>query len=49
MVKNKGFVFFLIVFSFFVLAKRVFAQEEIECPNRYLVLVNPVRGKNLMG
>ena len=47
MVKKKGFVFLLIVFSFFVLAKRVFAQEEIDCPNRYLVLVNPVRGRTL--
>jgi len=47
MFKKKGFVFFLVIFSFFVLGKKVFAQGEFSCPNRYLVLVNPVRGRTL--
>jgi len=47
MFKKKGFVFLLAIFSFFILSKRVFAQGEFNCPNRYLVLVNPVRGRTL--
>jgi len=47
MFKKKDFVFFLVIFSFFILSKRVFAQRSFSCPNRYLVLVNPVRGRNL--
>ena len=26
---------------------KVFAQEKIDCQNRYLTLINPVRGRNL--
>jgi len=47
MAKNKGFVFLLVAIFLFILSKRVFAQEEISCSDRYLILVNPVRGRAL--
>jgi len=47
MIKKKSFFCGLVFLSFFVLSKGIFAKEEIDCPNRYLTLVNPIRGRNL--
>ncbi|MFH1561458.1 MAG: hypothetical protein ABID04_02670 [Patescibacteria group bacterium] len=47
MTRKRLVLFFLILFLFSLSRVAVLAQGEIDCPNRYLTLINPVRGRNL--
>jgi len=44
---RKKLVLFFLTFFFFWGSTKVLAQEKIGCQNRYLTLINPVRGRNL--
>ncbi|OQA93470.1 MAG: hypothetical protein BWY24_00488 [Microgenomates group bacterium ADurb.Bin219] len=43
---KKIFLFLIIFFSFFLVKKNVLSEENVNCPNRYLTIINPVRGRN---